>query len=368
MSDLQQFEPDWFSKPGDSLRALMQRRGVAASDLAAEIEGGMPVVRGLIDGSIDIDYSRAETLAALLGGTAQFWICRQSRYEEAVERATDAALAKEAEGWLARVPMPDGKRRNSSNLRTARSEIKRRLVYYSVPNLKTWELRYGRMLDHTLFRTSTTFQSTDDAVLLWLRQGELESELVSTKAWSSDVLAERMSSIVKLSKISQPSRFLPMLKKICAEAGVAFVVVKAPQGCRASGASRLVAPDKAMILVSFRYRSDDHFWFTVFHEIGHLLLHGARLFIDEETTPEDDCEQEANDFSRACIIPEGRMGEFRSLQANRDAVMRFAVSLGVSPGLVIGQMQHHGIIEHRQLNALKRRWTWADIGDDAFSQ
>ena len=77
-------------------------------------------------------------------------------------------------------------------------------------------------------------------------------------------------------------RFLPKLQALCAEAGVALVFVRAPRGCRVSGASRLVTPEKAMILVSFRFRSDDQFWFTVFHEIGHLILHqGASCKIAE---------------------------------------------------------------------------------------
>ena len=116
-----------------------------------------------------------------------------------------------------------------------------------------------------------------------------------------------------------------------------------------------------MILLSFRYRTDDQFWFTVFHEIGHLLLHGAETFVDDESTPETDREREANDFARSCIIPEGRRAEFDALPADRNAVLRFSVSIGVSPGLTVGQMQHSQMIGHNSLNSLKRRWTWDDI-------
>ena len=161
--------------------------------------------------------------------------------------------------------------------------------------------------------------------------------------------------------MSQPTRFVPKLKELCAEAGVALVVVKSPKGCHASGASRLVTPDKAMILLSFRFRADDQFWFTVFHEIGHLLLHGAKTFLDDENTPDDESEQEANNFASSLIIPEARREEFHRLSGDRDAVMRFSVSIGVAPGLIVGQMQHQNMIGRNILNSLKRFWTWDEI-------
>jgi HTH-type transcriptional regulator/antitoxin HigA len=148
---------------------------------------------------------------------------------------------------------------------------------------------------------------------------------------------------------------------IFAEAGVALVVVRAPNGCRASGATRQISSDKAMILLSFRYRADDQFWFTVFHEIGHLVLHGTETFIDDDETLEDNREREANEFASACIIPNTWRTEFNRLPATSEAVLRFSVSLGIAPGLTVGQLQFRERIGHDRLNALKRHWTWDQI-------
>ncbi|MCF6113410.1 ImmA/IrrE family metallo-endopeptidase [Mesorhizobium muleiense] len=360
MTNEQQFIPDWFSKPGDTLRAMMHRRCISINDLAGFFEGGLVVLRGLLDGSVAVDQAKAKTLAAKLGGTPDFWLKRQNNYEIALDRAVQIAADRESEEWLQRVPMPGGKPRGQISDRKLHEELRRRLVFFNVSSLKTWECRYGRLLGDTRFRTSPSFESNDDAVLLWLRRGELEADLISTRSWNPRNLEDRLKAIRQLSRISQPARFLPKLKEICAEAGVALVVVKAPHGCRASGASRLVTPNKAMILLSFRYRSDDQFWFTVFHEIGHLLLHGAKTFVDDDKTADDDTEQEANEFASSCIIPENRRSEFDRL-ADRDSVMRFSVSIGVAAGLTVGQMQHRQMIAPHQFNSLKRVWTWEDI-------
>ncbi|GAC1558923.1 MAG: ImmA/IrrE family metallo-endopeptidase [Beijerinckiaceae bacterium] len=362
MTDTQQFTPDWFSKPGDSVLALMHRRNVKVHDLANAFRGGMNTVRGLFAGSTAIDHDLADALAKTLGGTANFWLKRQANYERALDRVLSDVIETEAEEWLGRVPPPPGSGAGARLTEARRrEEVRRRLVFFNVNNFRVWNARYGCLRSETQFRTSPTLLSNDGAVATWLRQGELEAALISQNPWNPDALRERLDDVRKLTRVSHPARFLPKLKQLCAEAGVALVVVRAPNGCRASGATKLIGPDRAMVLLSFRFRADDQFWFTVFHEFGHLLLHGAKTFVDDEETVEDEREREANEFASNCIIPMARQAEFERLPPKREAILRFSVSIGVAPGLVVGQMQHRNVIGHERLNTLKRHWTWSQI-------
>ncbi|MGJ3629293.1 ImmA/IrrE family metallo-endopeptidase [Sphingomonas sp. MMS24-JH45] len=106
----------------------------------------------------------------------------------------------------------------------------------------------------------------------------------------------------------------------------------------------MVAPDKAMILLSFRGLSDDRFWFTVFHEIGHLVLHNAKMFVDADMDELDESERQANDFAARVIIPENRVERFEALPPTKEDVVRFSVETDVAPGLTVGQMQHREMI------------------------
>lgn len=360
LNDKLEFTPDWFSKPGDSLRALMLRRGLAPHDVAEKLPGGIATLRRLLDGSCAIDKAHATALAGTVGGTASFWLKRQSNYEAALERAVDRAMATEADEWLL-LPVPGERPRGRLSFERRRLEVRRRLAFFNVGTINAWQARYGRICSETLFRTSQSFASDEGAVLMWLRCGEQGSDLVSTRPWNAGNLQDRLTAIRALSNVRKPELFLPKLKSLCAEAGVAVVIKKAPQDCRASGASRMVAPDKAMILLSFRGLSDDKFWFTVFHEIGHLLLHGAETFVDVDMEELDDREREANEFASRCIIPEDRVRDFKRLAADKSSVLRFSVSVGVAPGLTVGQMQHHQMIRRDQMNFLKRRWKWDDL-------
>jgi hypothetical protein len=72
-------------------------------------------------------------------------------------------------------------------------------------------------------------------------------------------------------------------------------------------------------------------------------------------------EKEANAFSETVLVPPERHEELASLRPRAREVMRFAVSIGVSPGIVVGQMQHRRMIGPQQLNFLKRRYGWDEI-------
>ncbi len=358
--EAQRQEKDWFSRPGDSVLSAMRRRGVSAEALSGRLSGGMAQLRDLMSGVGDIDDETAAALSGLLGGSTIFWKTRQAKYQEALAQAVDQLSDEDADAWLDRIPAPGSKGRITAKTRSV--ELKRRLAYFGVSTLKSWDARYGPHQRQARFRRSLAFTQHDGATSMWLREGELDANLRQTAAWSSDALRARLDEIRALSRISKPSRFMRPLVRLLADAGVALVVVKAPQGCRASGASRMITPDKAMILMSFRYRADDHFWFTLFHEIGHLLLHEASSFVDAEGMRGDDpCEREANDFAATMIVPQNREAELLSLDRNSDSIRRFAVSLGVAPGLVLGQLQHRGIVAPGAVRRLRRNWTWDQI-------
>ena len=121
-----------------------------------------------------------------------------------------------------------------------------------------------------------------------------------------------------------------------------------------------MSEDRALLLLSFRYLTDDHFWFTFFHEAGHLLLHGRKdLFLEGIESPIDKEEQEANEFAARTLIPSDFENALSDLPVRYKDVIRFATRVGVSPGIVVGQLQFRKLIGQDQLNDVKRRYTWS---------
>lgn len=357
-----QVEANWFSRPSDAIRSLMERKGIGIPELIDRAGITHELVRDLFDGTAKINDELAGKLAASLGGTTSFWLKRQENYETRLDKITERAILSSDVSELLSIPAPGRRPRGKLSNDQIKSEVRKRLLYFNVPNLDSWQSRYASTVSCTAFRQSTAFDASEDATLLWLRRGELEADLVSTKPWNPTKLRDSVPQIRKLTLNRHPNVFLQKLKLLCAESGVAVVVVRAPSGCRASGATRMISPTKGMLLLSFRYRSDDQFWFTVFHEIGHLLLHSDGSFIENNTDPNNKKEIEANEFAEACIVPHERRSELLAVRPTKNAILRLSVSLGVAPGLIVGQLQHIGILSHDQFRFLKRNWSWEQIG------
>jgi len=91
-----------------------------------------------------------------------------------------------------------------------------------------------------------------------------------------------------------------------------------------------------LIQLSGLFKSDDQLWFTLFHEIGHVLLHDPKgLYIDNS---QDKMEEEANEYAMRLLVPqeyEARLPDGRSLKA----VQSLADELGIAPSIILGQAQ-----------------------------
>jgi HTH-type transcriptional regulator / antitoxin HigA len=357
------FQPDWFSKPGDTLLTLMEQRELTCEALARKLGCTEAVVRGLLSGTVTISRDIANALSKHVGGTPKFWEARQARYQSALARAASAVPQEKGLDWIKRFPHGDMASNGWIQRTRDRGELlKAYLAYFGVNSPSEWEDRYANFLKVTAFRTSPTFQSKAGPLSAWLRQGEIEAAQMQCRPWNPKELRNQLPKLRVLCKAKNPTYFLPRIRRICSEVGVAVVFVRAPAGCAASGATRFIAPDKAMVILSFRYLSDDHFWFTLFHEIAHLLLHKASLtFIDGEEKISNKMETEANEFAERVLIPESRRDELMDLTPRREGIIRFAYSVGVSAGIVVGQLQHHEVIRPNQMNYLKRRFDWEQI-------
>jgi plasmid maintenance system antidote protein VapI/Zn-dependent peptidase ImmA (M78 family) len=358
MANEQPFQPDWVSAPGETIADVLRERGLPPAVFAGNIGCEAEQFNALLHGRIELSAETARLLETHLGGSRSFWLNREAHY-----RSDLARLRKEVESdpeWLKQLPLRDMIRfgwvqRESDPAAQARACF----AFFEVPDAAVWRRVYGVPVEMAAFRTSPTFDSHTGSVAAWLRQGEIASRDIHCQPWNRDEFIAALSRIRPLTRQKDPARFLPTLTQLCAEAGVAVVVLRAPAGCRASGATRFVSRGKALLLLSFRYLSDDHFWFTFFHEAAHLILHSPNaLFIEAEEMLSSDQEQEANDFAQDFLIPRSIRTEFGRLPLTHESIIRFAHRVGISPGIVVGQLQHAGRLPRNQLNRLKRRFRW----------
>ncbi len=357
MPSSHEFHPDWASAPGDTIADILGDRGLSLAEFAQRMGQTPEHARDLLQGRVSITIAIARRLEKVVGASVEFWMSRDFQYRQDIARLHAANEEWLTElpvgdmikfGWLKPVPHPS-------------DEMTACLRFFDVPSVSAWRQAYADLREKVAFRKSPSFDSRLAAVAAWLRRGEIESEVIECSPWDPRRFEEALSSIRSLTREKNPSRFIPELRKLCAASGVALAIVRAPSGCRASGATRFVSLNRALLMLSFRYLSDDQFWFSFFHEAGHLLLHGEKgFFLEGIDTPATIEEQEANDFAERTLVPPNFHRALLDLPADSRKVIRFARRIGVSPGIVVGQLQHYKRIKHNQLNRLKRRFKWEE--------
>ncbi|QIA64267.1 ImmA/IrrE family metallo-endopeptidase [Vibrio astriarenae] len=356
------FNPDWVSPPGDTIIDLMDEVGLSIEELSKQI--GLPKSKGqsLIDGELTISEPLASRLETIFAVSQQFWLSRESAYRKHVVRQEELNNS-----WLESLPTRDMSKFGwiPKGL-SGKKKLNGCLKFFGVDSVTEWFDEYKHRNLSVAFRKSNTLTTVHAAELAWLRRAELLSRQNRCFEWDRDALRSSLNDIRRLTLIPAPQDFLPKLKNILASCGVSLVILQTPNGCRASGATCFFEKDKATLIMSFRYLSDDHFWFTLFHEIGHLVLHDIgvlRLEGKGICEMSDKEELEANDFAREILIPNQYIPELRQFSVkNWKGIIRFARRIGVSRGIVLGQLQHMGAIPYSHLNRLKTKYNREQLG------
>jgi plasmid maintenance system antidote protein VapI len=351
------FEPDWYSPPGETVADALRAQRINADDFTRRMRLTRPETEALLEGRVAITQDLATRLAGVVGSTASFWMAREDQYRSDLARLTQREFSKQEREWLQALPVADMIQFGWISVgSSAREKFAACLSFFGVSSLAEWRTR-GEVA--VAFKTSPTFESRPEAVAAWLRQGERVGASIECKAWNADRFQGSLAAIRALAQRRDPQTFLPELQKICADCGVAVACVPAPRGCMANGATRFVTPEKALLLLSFRHRFFDHFWFAFFHEAGHLLLHSHQTTFVEwpgaSSTAEED---EADSFAAQTLVPPEREAEMLKLRPLAMDVIRFARRIGIAPGIVVGQLQHSGRLRRNQLNGLKRKFEW----------
>lgn len=349
---------DWLSPPGDTIEDLLEERGWTKGELAERLGRTPKHVSELVSGVAPISAETAAKLSRVLGSTPEFWLEREGQYRAALERRKELTPSAEASAWLRELPL---KWLKAEGLVPSSAQggqlVQACLRFFGVADVSAWKRVYGKPM--TAFRSSSTFKKCPGAVAAWLRRAELGATEIRAEAWNANGFRAALVQLRELTTEDEPTVFVAKLTESCAEFGVAVVFVPAPPGCPVSGATRWLTPEKAMLALSLRHKSNDHLWFTFFHECGHLLRHGKKLeFIEGINGLDSTLEEEANAFARDLLIPPSLARELASLKG-RTSVVDFAARAGVHPGIVVGRLQHDRHIAYQRLNELKQRYAWA---------
>jgi len=244
-------------------------------------------------------------------------------------------------------------------------QVRLLLSFFAVSSVEQWRLRYQEQL--AAYRLPQKFAPTIFSLTAWLREGERRAQDCECRPFNLTAFRRALDEARRLTRETDPDVFVSHLGRLGADCGVVILFVQELKGSRACGATRWLNPQRALMQLSLRYKSNDQLWFTFFHEAGHVVLHGKREAFVEVwggSSGSKAREDEANRFAADHLIPPSEMERLlQQRPLSREAVVSFAEEVGIAPGIVVGRLQHDKHIPYTHLNDLKVRYRWKHGAD-----
>lgn len=337
------YDPDYISPPGETLREMLDVLCITQAELAERIGRRRPTVSNLVNGRMAISSHTAIQLERALGVPASFWLNRQRRFDEHIARAAERHKLQEQCAWLRRFPIAQMVRHQWIERKDDRTEQLRALLsFFGVSSQENWEKVYARQLAY--YRSSKSVQRSPHALAAWLRRGEVVGRAIDCLPYDRGRFVDTLGTARSLTRKPIKESSVELMR-LCSRCGVAVVFVRELPRAPVFGATRWLSTDKAMIQLSLRYKTDDQLWFTFFHESAHILNHSKKgVNIEASAEPQDQEDLEANRFAANLLIPPNEYAKFvRQAEPtgfDRHSIEEFAEQLNISPGIVVGRLQH----------------------------
>ena len=349
-----QYQPDTVTAPGFFIQEKLDELGMTQTDLASRIGRTKKTVNEIITGKAPIEPETALQLERVLGIPARFWNNAERQYRDHLVRQEERARLAQQIERLQRFPVREMCKRGWLPKRTGPIEtLSDLLTFFGVASFEA--LDQIDLQTCAAFRQSAIHRVDPGAVLAWLRKGELEARALACRPFQKENFRTALARIRELT-LRPVAEAIPETVRLCAESGVAVVIVPELPGTCAFGATRWLTPERALIQLNARRKTDDQLWFTFFHEAGHILLHPKKdIFIELEDTI-DSREDEANRFAADQLIPPATWMLLRQMKLRSAAdIQLFARKYRVSQGILVGRMQREKLIPWSHLNRLKTR-------------
>lgn len=353
-----QYLPDFVTPPGETLQETLDALGMTQVDLAERTGRPTKTISEIINAKTAITTETALQFEKVLGVPARFWINLERNYQEWLAREAERKALEPHLPWMEQFPVREMARLGWIEMFDEPiSQLIELLRFFGIASPTHWEPLYAG--GNVAYRRSPAFIADPGIVSAWLRKGEIDAQRMDCTPYDAARFRAALAEIRALTTRG-PDEFVPAMQALCAQAGVAVVFVHELQRLRTSGATRWLTSDKALIQLSLLYKTDDHLWFTFFHEAGHILLHGKKDIFLEGDDSTDEKEEQANHFAADTLIPpvEYRRFKPRTGHFSEAEVSEFARRVGIAPGIVAGRLQHDKQLPVTHLNGLKRHLTW----------
>lgn len=355
------YQPNKALHPGLTILRILSDLGMTQKNLSERTGLSEKHLSQIVNGEASITVETALLLENAIGGSASFWTNLDKNYQEIRAKSERQEQLEQEAALVKDFPYNDlAKFGYVENTRKPHERVQNLWQFFGVNSLS-----FVKSTEAVAYRRQDGKGVKSEALAAWLRCGEIDSKKLQLNEYSSSSLRESIQDIKKLTSRENKNFFIE-IQNILSSSGVGLVCVPHFTHTQVYGATRWIGKNPILQL-SIRGKDADKFWFTLFHELGHVLKHGKKEeFLEFEDGLNDEKEIEADNFAQKTLIPETLYSDFVAQnQFSRASIAAFAADIEVDPGIVLGRLKHDRLVAFAYLSDLHSKLV---ISTDSRSQ
>ncbi|NQU85434.1 MAG: ImmA/IrrE family metallo-endopeptidase [Mariniphaga sp.] len=342
-----QYLPDIVFHPATTLNEKLEEMGMSRKEFALRTGKPEKTIIAVLKEESSLTPEMAILFENVTQIPAQFWINKQARYNEYIARKKHEEVIAKASEWAKQFPYAEMAKYNWVVFtRDAEEKTINLLSYFGVASHSAWEKLYVETELKVAAYTSLKQSHQPHAISAWLRQGELQAKQIEAPVFDVKKLKGNIPAMRQL-MVEQPVNFFEQLQELCLQAGVILLFTPKLPKVPLSGSTRWLN-NTPLIQLTARYKKNDSFWFTFFHELGHIILHGKKYISLENVdfaAADPEKEEEAHQFAVSHTFTNEQEQEVLQYKnITEQDIIDYAKKFNTHPAMIIGRLQHDGYI------------------------
>ncbi|WP_193509049.1 ImmA/IrrE family metallo-endopeptidase [Cryobacterium sp. BB736] len=327
--------PNYIVTTGDFIAEWMEDEGINAAELARRLDVTRKHVSELLSGKAPLSHPLALALERVTGVPARIWNQYESGYRSDLARVQETRELEAQYEQAKAFPLSYLRKWGyvTASARERADTVRQLLGVLGVASLSAFETTWAE--GSVAYRRAAVGREHAPAIATWLALAERHhDELNELPAFDRSALETQLPGLRALTSGEVLEAIDDAVERL-REVGIVLCFIPAVPGLGIHGATRWLN-GRPIIQLSLRGKTDDQVWFTLFHELGHVVLHGGKeLYLNGDLTR---AEEEADAFASNVLIPPQFVPR---LPRTRDiaGVLALAKELGTAPSIVLGRAQ-----------------------------
>lgn len=337
MSNIKRFHP------GVYIRESLATMEMTAREFSARTGISERTLSAIINGNGDITFDVAYKLSLYFDNSINYWTNLQNQYN--IYLHEDKINAEIEEEWNL---IKNIKKYLIDNNYISIDDNKINIVYKCRKLAGVNSLLLLTKKDSFVCLKETHSKKENDCFFqnFWISLALKEAREKKTIEYKKKELINSINEIRKMT-VQEPNVFYPRLKEIFNNCGISFILLPYLPKSNIYGVTKWFSKDNVMIAISNRGGAD-LFWFTLFHEISHVLMEHRREALINMEGNED---LEADKMAQEMLIPMDKWENFVATKHYTQAtISSFANQVGVHPCIVLGRLHKENEIPYSMFN------------------